>query len=54
VLAAITAADPEAARSFRSHTKWVPGRSLFDELMMTSAVVVQAAERAMAQRGGAA
>ena len=50
VLAAIAEVDPEAARSFRTHTKWVPGRSLFDELMMTSAVVVQAAERAMAQR----
>ena len=29
----------------------VPGRSLSDELMMTSAVVVAAAERALAERG---
>ena len=54
VLSAIAEVDPEAARSFRTHTKWVPGRSLFDELMMTSAVVVQAAERAMAARAAGA
>jgi alpha-L-rhamnosidase len=54
VLAAIADVDPEAARTFRTHTRWVAGRSLFDELMMTSSVVVSAAERAMAQRGGSA
>jgi alpha-L-rhamnosidase len=51
ILQAIGEADPEAAVSFRKNTRWLPGRSLSDELMMTSAVVVAAAERALTERG---
>ena len=50
VLAAISAVDSDEARNFRAHTKWLPGRSLADELMMTSAVVVQAAEEVFAEK----
>ena len=50
VVEAVAAVDAGAARVLRKHTKWVRGRSLFDELMVLNGEVTDAADRALQAR----